>query len=285
MSNTGLSNRVEKKSRENSRDRPRDDKEKKKKNKLVFKNNIMNKLDIPIGNPGAMTQRNLGLGLNNNLINTNTNNNQDLTYNVNRKPSIDESNIQDELKDKLNSSDNEKRNTSPTKEETIMDSIPELNLQAMNTNELTNVGHQILNQNNEDVCNDLQKLINNIKKSSDLDNNKDDSQFQSPNKNENNELHKRPNSSASKDNRPNSLSQLNPHCQTYRENNGYNPWTDIKSTEGYIDCKNMNISGIQAEEMAAYRYLMSPGGNNLLCTTLKRIKGFWGGYTYKMALS
>lgn len=131
-----------------------------------------------------------------------------------------------------------------------MDSIPELNLQAMNTTELKNVGQQILNQDNEDVRNDLQKLINRIKTSSDIDN-KDDNQQLSPNKNETISPNKRPNSSASKDNRPNSLSQLNPHCQTYRDNNGYNPWTDIKSTEGYIDCKNMNISGIQAEEMAA----------------------------------
>jgi len=62
----------------------------------------MNKLDIPTGNtPGSMSHRNLGLGLNNNLMNTNTINNIESINNV-RKPSIDESNVQDELKDKLN---------------------------------------------------------------------------------------------------------------------------------------------------------------------------------------
>lgn len=52
-------------------------------------------------------------------------------------------------------------------QDSVIDSIPELNLNNMNQLELANVGQQILNQNNEDVRNDLQKLINKIKESTD----------------------------------------------------------------------------------------------------------------------
>lgn len=102
-----MSNTIERKSRENSRerprdnsrDRPRDDKEKKKKNKLVFKNNMMNKLEIPTGSfNGAVSHRQIGLGLNNNLVNKNANteskpNEEDVI----KTSLIDESNVQEEL--------------------------------------------------------------------------------------------------------------------------------------------------------------------------------------------
>lgn len=203
-----MSSRVEKKSRENSRDRPRDEKEKKKKNKLVFKNNIMNKLEIPTG---SMTNRNIGLELNNNIVNKNNEIIDPNHTNSARKHSVDESNVQDELKDIQNQNIN-KRNISPT-QESVIDTIPELNLQAMNSTQLNNVGQQILNQDNENVQNDLQKLINRIKQSENDTNNQESPDNDTNLDNNSNPILKRPLSSTGKDNRPNSLSQL-PHCQT-----------------------------------------------------------------------
>lgn len=203
-----MSSRVEKKSRENSRDRPRDEKEKKKKNKLVFKNNIMNKLEIPTG---SMTNRNIGLELNHNIVNKNNEIIDPNHTNSARKHSVDESNVQDELKDIQNQNIN-KRNISPT-QESVIDTIPELNLQAMNSTQLNNVGQQILNQDNENVQNDLQKLINRIKQSENDTNNQESPDNDTNLDNNSNPILKRPLSSTGKDNRPNSLSQL-PHCQT-----------------------------------------------------------------------
>jgi len=203
-----MSSRVEKKSRENSRDRPRDEKEKKKKNKLVFKNNIMNKLEIPTG---SMTNRNIGLELNHNIVNKNNEIIDPNHTNSARKHSVDESNVQDELKDIQNQNIN-KRNISPT-QESVIDTIPELNLQAMNSTQLNNVGQQILNQDNENVQNDLQKLINRIKQSENETNNQESPDNDTNLDNNSNPILKRPLSSTGKDNRPNSLSQL-PHCQT-----------------------------------------------------------------------
>jgi len=202
-----MSSRVEKKSRENSRDRPRDEKEKKKKNKLVFKNNIMNKLEIPTG---SMTNRNIGLELNHNVNKNNEIIDPNHTNSA-RKHSVDESNVQDELKDIQNQNIN-KRNISPT-QESVIDTIPELNLQAMNSTQLNHVGQQILNQDNENVQNDLQKLINRIKQSENETNNQESPDNDTNLDNNSNPILKRPLSSTGKDNRPNSLSQL-PHCQT-----------------------------------------------------------------------
>jgi len=202
-----MSSRVEKKSRENSRDRPRDEKEKKKKNKLVFKNNIMNKLEIPTG---SMTNRNIGLELNHNVNKNNEIIDPNHTNSA-RKHSVDESNVQNELKDIQNQNIN-KRNISPT-QESVIDTIPELNLQAMNSTQLNNVGQQILNQDNENVQNDLQKLINRIKQSENDTNNQESPDNDTNLDNNSNPILKRPLSSTGKDNRPNSLSQL-PHCQT-----------------------------------------------------------------------
>jgi len=202
-----MSSRVEKKSRENSRDRPRDEKEKKKKNKLVFKNNIMNKLEIPTG---SMTNRNIGLELNHNVNKNNEIIDPNHTNSA-RKHSVDESNVQNELKDIQNQNIN-KRNISPT-QESVIDTIPELNLQAMNSTQLNHVGQQILNQDNENVQNDLQKLINRIKQSENETNNQESPDNDTNLDNNSNPILKRPLSSTGKDNRPNSLSQL-PHCQT-----------------------------------------------------------------------
>jgi len=61
------SERVRKTSRESSRDRPREDK--KKKNKLVFKNNIMNKVDstLPTGSNSMRNLNNNNLNLGNDV--------------------------------------------------------------------------------------------------------------------------------------------------------------------------------------------------------------------------
>jgi len=83
----------------------------------------------------------------------------------------------------------------------------------MNSTQLNHVGQQILNQDNENVQNDLQKLINRIKQSENETNNQESPDNDTNLDNNSNPILKRPLSSTGKDNRPNSLSQL-PHCQT-----------------------------------------------------------------------
>jgi len=148
-----LNNKVKKTSRENSRERP------KKKNKLVFKNNIMNKIEGMNLPSGALTQRITTKISNKDDFSLDKNINKEICENNYKKSSIDESNVQDELNLNLTNISHNTRNLSPDNNNK--------DIESMNKIELNHLGEQILEKNSVDMHKDLQQIFKKIKSQND----------------------------------------------------------------------------------------------------------------------